>query len=63
MNKKHYTTPRTECISIELETAFMSKASVFEPENKNDKGVTINGHGFGEQIDLSDEGWDDQPAF
>lgn len=46
MNKKHYTAPCTEHISIELETAFMSKASVFGPEGGNDEGLTIEEHGF-----------------
>lgn len=64
MNKKHYTTPCTESISIEMETAFMSKASVFDPEGGHDKGVTIDGHDFGNSQDFTGDGWDeDQTTF
>ena len=35
------------------------KASVFEPEDGHDKGVTIKGHGFGNSQDFTGTGWDD----
>ena len=34
------------------------KASVFDPADGHDKGVTIEGHGFGNSKDFSDTGWD-----
>lgn len=46
MKKKVYEAPLFEALRVELEQGFM-KASVFEPENGHDKGVTIEGHGFG----------------
>ena len=58
MKKKEYESPRMDKLEVELEQGFM-KASVFEPENKHDKGVTIEGHGFGNSQDFTGTGWDD----
>lgn len=46
MKKKEYEIPRMDKLEVELEKGFM-KASVFDPEDGHDKGVTIEGHGFG----------------
>lgn len=46
MKKKEYEIPRMDKLEVELEKGFM-KASVFEPENGHDKGVSIEGHGYG----------------
>ena len=58
MKKKEYEIPRMDKLEVELEQGFM-KASVFEPENNHDKGVTIEGHGFGNSQDFTGTGWDD----
>ena len=58
MKKKEYEIPRMDKLEVELEQGFM-KASVFEPENGHDKGVTIEGHGFGNSQDFTGTGWDD----
>lgn len=55
--QKEYETPQTTFVEVELEQGFM-KASVFDPEDKHDKGVTIQNHEFGEDYDFTDEGWD-----
>lgn len=44
--KRPYVTAQTECIAVELESGFMG-ASVFDPEEQHDKGVTTTGHEFG----------------
>lgn len=46
MRKETYETPLFESIRVEMEEGIM-KASVFEPEDGHDKGVSIEGHGFG----------------
>lgn len=46
MKKKIYEAPLFEVKRVELEKGFM-KASVFEPEDGYDKGVSIEGHKFG----------------
>lgn len=56
--EKQYVAPQTQHVEVELEQGFM-KASVFEPENAHDKGVTIEGHGFGNSQDFTGTGWDD----
>lgn len=55
--QKEYETPQTTFVEVELEQGFM-KASVFDPEDGHDKGVTIQNHEFGETHDFTDEGWD-----
>lgn len=57
MKKTKYLAPSTKYNDVELEQGFM-KASVFEPENGHDKGVTIEGHEFGNSQDFTDTGWD-----
>lgn len=47
MRKETYETPLFESIRVEMEEGIMLKASVFEPEDGHDKGVSIEGHGFG----------------
>lgn len=56
--QKKYEAPQTQHAEVELEQGFM-KASVFEPEDVHDKGVTIKGHGFGNSQDFTGTGWDD----
>lgn len=47
MKKKRYEAPQTRYLEVELEQGFMVKASIFEPENGHDKGVSIGGHSIG----------------
>lgn len=61
MKKKEYEIPRMDKLEVELEKGFM-KASVFEPEDGHDKGVTIEGHGFGNSQDFTGSGWDDDQS-
>lgn len=61
MRKETYETPLFESIRVEMEEGIM-KASVFEPEDGHDKGVTIEGHGFGNSQDFTGSGWDDDPS-
>lgn len=63
MKKKLYETPRTQHVEVELEEGIMNTASVFDPEDQHDKGVTIEGHGFGNQQDFTGTGWDDDSTF
>lgn len=63
MKKKLYETPRTQHVEVELEEGIMNTASVFDPEGQHDKGVTIEGHGFGNSQDFSDTSWDDDSTF
>lgn len=56
--KKKYIAPQTEMAEVELENGFMSSASVFDPENQQDDGVSIEGHGVGNTGDYTDSGWD-----
>lgn len=58
---KKYEAPETKHQEVELESGFL-KASVFEPEDGHDKGVTIEGHGFGESQDFTGTGWDDDQS-
>lgn len=46
MKKTKYLAPSTKCSNVELEQGFM-KASVFDPEDGHDEGVSIEGHAFG----------------
>lgn len=57
MKKKEYEIPRMDKLEVELEKGFM-KASVFDPENNQDDGVTITGHEVGNTGDYSNIGWD-----
>ncbi len=58
--KKEYIAPLTEKTEVELEQGFMSSASVFDPENGQDDGVSIEGHEVGNTGDYTDIGWDGQ---
>lgn len=63
MKKKEYEVPLTRYLEVEMEQGFM-KASVFEPEDGHDKGVSINGHEFGNSGNYFDNpttepGWND----
>lgn len=57
MTKTKYVAPQTKCSEVELEEGFM-KASVFDPDNNQDDGVSITGHEIGNTGDYSDFGWD-----
>lgn len=59
--EKQYVAPQTQHVEVELEKGFM-KASVFDPEDGHDKGVTIEGHGFGNSQDFTGSGWDDDQS-
>lgn len=61
MKKKEYEIPRMDKLEVELEKGFM-KASVFDPADKHDKGVTIEGHEFGNSQDFTGSGWDDDQS-
>lgn len=58
--KKEYIAPLTEKTEVELEQGFMSSASVFDPKNGQDDGVSIEGHEVGNTGDYTNIGWDDQ---
>lgn len=55
--QKKYEAPQTQHAEVELEQGFMS-ASVFDPADQHDEGVTIQNHEFGETHDFTDDGWD-----
>lgn len=57
MKKKLYETPRTQHVEVELEQGFMS-ASIFDPGNQQDDGVSIDGHEVGNTGDYTGIGWD-----
>lgn len=59
--EKQYVAPQTLHVEVELENGFMS-ASVFDPADEHDKGVTIEGHGFGNSQDFTGSGWDDDQS-
>ncbi len=62
--KNYYEAPCTRQLEVELEEGFM-KASVFDPADGHDDGVSINGHEFGnsgnyfDNPDLSKNQWDE----
>lgn len=56
--KKKYIAPLTEKTEVEMENGFMSGGSVFDPDNNQDEGVSIEGHGAGNTGDYTDIGWD-----
>ena len=55
--KSKYVAPSTRRVTVELEQGFMT-ASVFDPENGQDDGVSIDGHEVGNTGDYTDIGWD-----
>lgn len=44
-NKEKYESPLTKKTQVNLESGFMT-ASIFEEENKHDKGLKTEEHGF-----------------
>lgn len=63
MKKKElYEAPRTKITEVELENGFMSSASMFDPENKQDNGLQIEGHEVGNEATY--DNWDfNDPEF
>ena len=59
--KKKYEAPQTDLTQVELEQGFMS-ASIFDDDNKQDDGVSIDGHEVGNTGDYTDIGWDFQDS-
>lgn len=62
MKKKMYVAPETEKKIVELENGFMT-ASIFEDENKHDKGLSTEEHGFANpgaewEGDYGEDKWD-----
>ena len=55
--KSKYVAPSTQRVTMELEQGFMS-ASIFDPENQQDDGVSIDGHEVGNTGDYTGIGWD-----
>lgn len=55
--QKKYEAPQTQHAEVELEQGFMS-ASVFDPADQHDEGVTIQNHEFGKTYDFTEDGWD-----
>ena len=51
--KETYEAPQTQMSEVELEQGFMN-ASVFDPEDQHDEGVSIKGHEFGNSGDYFD---------
>ena len=56
-NKEKYESPFTKKTQVNLERGFMN-ASVFDPQNGQDDGVSIEGHEVGNTGDYTDIGWD-----
>lgn len=62
MKRKTYVAPETEMKTVELENGFMT-ASIFEDENKHDKGLSTEEHGFANpgaewEGDYGEDKWD-----
>ena len=59
--KSKYVAPSTQRVTVELEQGFMT-ASIFEDENRHDKGLSTEEHGFatlGEwEGDYGEDKWD-----
>lgn len=55
--KAKYESPSTKKTQVNLESGFMS-ASIFDKENGQDNGVSIDGHEVGNTGDYTDIGWD-----
>lgn len=58
-NKEKYESPFTKKTQVNLESGFMN-SSVFDPENGQDDGVSIEGHEVGNTGDYTDIGWDNE---
>ena len=59
--KKKYEAPQTDLTQVELEQGFMS-ASIFDDDNNQDDGVSIEGHEVGNTGDYTEIGWDFQDS-
>lgn len=62
MKRKKYVAPETEMKTVELESGFMT-ASIFKEENKHDKGLSTEEHGFADPTkqwegDYGESEWD-----
>lgn len=53
--KEKYESPSTRKTQVNLESGFMSSASVFEDGDKHDEGVSIEGHSIGNSGNYFDE--------
>lgn len=53
--KEKYESPQTRKTQVNLESGFMSSASVFEDGDKHDEGVSIEGHSIGNSGNYFDE--------
>lgn len=60
MKKKNYETPHTQHVEVELEEGIMTTASIYDPSNHQEEGVTIEGHEFGNSMDFSGDSWDSE---
>lgn len=60
--RKQYEAPVTTRTAVELEQGFMS-ASVMDPNDNRDDGVSIEGHEVGNTGDYTDIGWDGDNTF
>ena len=58
-NKEKYESPFTKKTQVNLESGFMT-ASVFDPQNGQDDGVSIEGHEVGNTGDYTVIGWDNE---
>lgn len=56
--KEKYESPQTRKTQVNLESGFMSSASVFEDGDKHE-GVSIEGHSIGNSGNYFDENSDD----
>lgn len=56
--KEKYESPQTRKTQVNLESGFMSSASVFDKENEQDNGISIEGHEVGNTGDYTELGWD-----
>lgn len=57
--KSKYVAPSTRRVTVELEQGFMS-ASIMDPNDNRDDGVSIEGHEIGNTGDYTDIGWDNE---
>ena len=62
MKKNHYEKPQTFRTEVEVENGFMA-ASIMDPENGHDQGLTTEEHGFANsesqwEGDYSNDTWD-----
>lgn len=56
--KEKYESPQTRKTQVNLESGFMSSASIFDAKNQQDDGVSITGHEVGNTGDYTNIGWD-----